>query len=38
MARKHQEFHRLKFGHSKSNVEFHKAFIEDLKSIGLAEE
>lgn len=36
VARAHQEYHRQKFGLAKSNVEFHKGFIEDLESAGIA--
>ena len=34
-ARKHQEYHREQFGHSKSNVEFLKGSIDDLKALGI---
>ncbi|CAI5943653.1 unnamed protein product [Closterium sp. NIES-64] len=32
VARKHEEYHREKFGFEKSNVSFRKGFIEDLKA------
>jgi len=35
VARKHQEYHREKFGLEKNNVEFKKGPIEDLKAIGI---
>ena len=37
VARKHQDFHKKSFGYKKSNVEFHQAYIEDLKSAGIAD-
>ncbi|MCL4133111.1 UNVERIFIED_CONTAM: hypothetical protein GTU68_054995 [Idotea baltica] len=33
IARKHQEFHKNKFGYSKSNVQFIKSYIEELTEI-----
>jgi arsenite methyltransferase len=35
-ARKHMGFHTERFGFSKSNVEFFKGYIEDLESVGIA--
>ncbi|CAI5466677.1 unnamed protein product [Closterium sp. Yama58-4] len=32
VARKHEEYHREKFGFAQSNVSFRKGFIEDLKA------
>ncbi|CAI5533169.1 unnamed protein product [Closterium sp. Naga37s-1] len=32
VARKHEEYHREKFGFEKSNVSFRKGFIEDLRA------
>ncbi|MFO3718058.1 methyltransferase domain-containing protein [Anaerococcus sp. ENR1011] len=38
IANKYQDEMAEKFGYSKSNVEFHKGYIEDLKSIGIEDE
>lgn len=38
VAKKHLEFHTKKFGFSKSNVEFHQGYIEDLAACGLENE
>ncbi|MGV6839153.1 MAG: methyltransferase domain-containing protein [Planktomarina sp.] len=35
VARAHQEFHREAFGYAKSNVAFHKGFIENLTDLPL---
>ena len=35
VAKKYQDEMAEKFGYSKSNVEFHKGYIEDLKSLGI---
>ena len=35
VARSHIEYHREQFGYSKSNVEFLKANIDDLKTVGI---
>jgi len=37
VANKHIEYHTKAFSLAKSNVEFKKGFIEDLKSIGIAD-
>jgi arsenite methyltransferase len=37
VARKHQAWHADRFGYAQSNVEFHEGFIEDLASIGIAD-
>lgn len=37
VAIKHQEFQKNKFGFSKSNVSFKKGYIEDLKSLDIAD-
>lgn len=37
VANRHVEYHREKFGYAKSNVEFRKAYIEDLKSADIAD-
>jgi arsenite methyltransferase len=37
LARKHQAWHAERYGHAKSNVEFHEGFIEDLAAIGIAD-
>jgi ubiquinone/menaquinone biosynthesis C-methylase UbiE len=34
-ARKHIDFHMEKFGYSKSNVEFHEGYLEDLSKLNL---
>ena len=36
VARRHTEYHRQKFGFSKSNVQFFKGYIEDLEEAGVA--
>lgn len=38
VANKHLDYHREKYGYEKSNVEFHHGFIEDLQSVGIADE
>lgn len=38
VARKYEEWHRVKFGYSQSNVHFYKGFIEKLDTLGLASE
>ena len=38
IAKKYQDEMAEKFGYSKSNVEFHKGYIEDLKSLGIEDE
>jgi ubiquinone/menaquinone biosynthesis C-methylase UbiE len=38
VARKYAEFHREKFGYEESNVEFHQGYMEDLASLGIADE
>lgn len=35
VARQHLDYHRQKFGYSKSNVEFRQGFIEDLESVNV---
>ncbi len=35
VARDHQDWHREKYGYAKSNVEFHKGFIEELDKLPL---
>ena len=37
VARKHQLWHAERYGHAKSNVEFHEGFIEDLATLGIAD-
>jgi arsenite methyltransferase len=37
VAIKHQDFQRGKFGYAKSNVSFKKGYIEDLKSLDIAD-
>jgi arsenite methyltransferase len=37
LARKHQAWHAERYGHAKSNVEFHEGFIEDLAAMGIAD-
>lgn len=37
VAHRHQEYHREKFGYKKSNVDFRKGYIEDLKSADIAD-
>lgn len=37
VARRHQDWHRERFGHATSNVEFHEGYIEDLASIGISD-
>ncbi|MCB0403262.1 MAG: methyltransferase domain-containing protein [Bdellovibrionales bacterium] len=37
IARTHAEYHRKQFGHSRSNVTFLEAYIEDLQSAGIAD-
>lgn len=38
IAKKYKDEMAEKFGYSKSNVEFHKGYIEDLKSLGIEDE
>lgn len=38
VARRHQEYHRVRFGHPRSNVRFLKGYIEDLASLGIEDE
>jgi SAM-dependent methyltransferase len=38
IARRHADFHAQRFGYSRPNVSFHKGFIEDLASLGIADE
>eukprot|EP00347_Sterkiella_histriomuscorum_P021653 403333231 len=38
IARKHADYHKDKFGHAESNVNFLTGTIEDLKSIGIQDE
>ena len=35
VARRHSDYHRDKFGFTKSNVEFHQGYIEDLEGVGI---
>lgn len=35
VARRHQEWHRARFGHACSNVVFHEGLIEDLDALGI---
>jgi arsenite methyltransferase len=35
VARTHRDWHRERFGHHRSNVEFHLGFIEDLATVGI---
>jgi arsenite methyltransferase len=37
IAQKHQEYHRLAFGHARSNTSFRKGLIEDLSLVGIAD-
>ncbi len=37
VAREFEEYHREKFGYAKANTEFHQGYIEDLKSLGIAD-
>jgi len=37
LARKHQVWHAERYGFAKSNVEFHEGFIEDLATVGIAD-
>lgn len=37
VARRHRDFHAQKFGYSESNVHLVQAYIEDLKSAGIAD-
>ena len=37
VARRHAEFHRQRFGHPHSNVEFREGYIERLDELGLAD-
>ena len=37
IARKHQAWHAERYGFVKSNVEFHEGFIEDLATLGIAD-
>jgi len=38
VARRHIDYHRLKYGHSESNVVIKKGYIEDLKSLEIESE
>ena len=38
VARKYEEEQRIRFGFSKSNVVFHKGYIEDLAALGIGDE
>lgn len=38
VARSHRDWHRKRFGHARSNVEFHLGFIEDLATAGIEDE
>lgn len=38
VANRHVEWHRQQFGYSKSNVEFHKGYIERLDELGFEDE
>ncbi len=35
VAKKHQDYHRMKFGYAQSNVEFLQGYIEDLEETGI---
>jgi arsenite methyltransferase len=37
VANRHIGFHQEKFGYKKPNIKFYKGFIEDLKSLGIAD-
>lgn len=37
LARKHQAWHSERYGFAKSNVEFYEGFIEDLATLGIAD-
>ncbi|AOP34840.1 methyltransferase type 11 [Leptospira tipperaryensis] len=37
IARKYLDYHKDRFGYKKSNVEFFNGYIEDLKSLGIAD-
>jgi len=37
VARKHQAWHAERYGYARSNVEFHEGFIEDLATLGIAD-
>nr|HPO24131.1 methyltransferase domain-containing protein [Arenimonas sp.] len=37
VARKHRDWHAERYGHAQSNVEFHEGFIEDLATLGIAD-
>ena len=37
VARKHLNYQMEKFGYRKTNVEFHQGYIEDLKTVGIAD-
>ena len=38
VARTHEDVQRIRFGFNKSNVVFHRGFIEDLASLGIGDE
>lgn len=38
VAHRHVDYHMAKFGFTKANVEFRQGYIEDLKSIGIADD
>jgi len=38
VAIKHSDYHRRQFGHSRSNVDFRKGYIEDLRAAGIEDE
>ena len=37
IARKHEDYHAQKFGYKKPNTHFKQGYIEDIKSIGIAD-
>ncbi len=37
VARAHQDWHAHRYGHARSNVEFHEGLMEDLSSAGIAD-
>jgi SAM-dependent methyltransferase len=37
VARRHQDWHARRYGHARSNVEFHEGLIEDLGAAGIAD-
>ncbi|MCF7982732.1 MAG: methyltransferase domain-containing protein [Pseudomonadales bacterium] len=38
VANRHIDYHRMQFGYAKSNVEFHKGYIEKLDELGFADD